>query len=237
MTALAERTEQLSELRNKAEQVVELVSSPQFERQRQPESQPETAPAARRDAWYQSLEDAILDLSNALPEGTEDYDTRKLFEFLIELRRAITADPAVADVGDDVELAVMKLRDVLGRIGRRLEHNILDNPQVAAQSIFQTLANIGVGDLARLLGVSTKTINTWKAGGPVTRKTERVVMLAQLLTYLRSSMTPVGLVMWFDAPRPQLGGRTPLELLNENEAAARESLVPLARGARGQLAS
>ena len=94
----------------------------------------------------------------------------------------------------------MKLRDVLGRIGRGLEHNILDDPQVAAQYIFETLANIGVGGLARLLGVSTKTINTWKAGGPVTRKTQRLVMLAQLLTYLRSSMTPVGLISVRRAP-------------------------------------
>ncbi|MGI8845558.1 MAG: hypothetical protein ACR2HC_05195 [Thermoleophilaceae bacterium] len=64
-----------------------------------------------------------------------------------------------------------------------------------------------------------------------------MVVLAQLLTHLRASMTPVGLVMWFDAPRHQLGGRTPLQLLNEHEATAREALMSLARGARGQLAS
>jgi hypothetical protein len=237
MVAMVEMTEQLSELQSKAKHVVEMVSPPQSERERSPQTEPESSPIERRAAWYQRLEDAILDLSNSLPEGTEDYDARKLFEFLIELRRAIAADSEGTDDEGDVELAVLKMRDVLSRIGRRLEHSILDNPQVAAQSIFQLFANISGGDVARLLGVSTKTINTWKAGGPVTRKTERVVTLAQLLTYLRSSMTPVGLVMWFDAPRPQLGGRTPLELLNENEAAARELLVPLARGARGQLAS
>lgn len=184
--------------------------------------------SSRRTFAGETVEAVNVELRN-LPHA------RELLEFLIELRRAIAADPTATDGGGDVELAVMKLRDVLGRIGRGLEHNILDDPQVAAQYIFETLANIGVGGLARLLGVSTKTINTWKAGGPVTRKTQRLVMLAQLLTYLRSSMTPVGLVIWFDAPRPQLGGHTPL--LNENEAAARESLVALARGARGQLAS
>jgi hypothetical protein len=49
-------------------------------------------------------------------------------------------------------------------------------------------------------------------------------------------MTPVGLVMWFDAPRTQLQGRTPLQVLDEHEAMAHELLVSLARGARGQLA-
>ncbi|WP_259315192.1 hypothetical protein [Capillimicrobium parvum] len=233
---MAEVAEQMTVLRHKAEQVEELVSPPRSVRERRPETAAEESLAQRRWGWYQGLEDAVLDLSNSLPEGTEDYDARKLFEFLIELRRAITADPEASDERGEVELATIKMRDVVHRIGRRLEHNILDDPQSAARSVFTTLRSVGVGDLSRLLGVSTKTINTWKAGGPVTRKADRVVVLAQLLTYLRSSMTPTGLVMWFDAPRHQLGGRTPLQLLDENEAAARETLVALARGARGQLA-
>lgn len=237
MSPVAEMTEQMAVLRHKAERVEELVTPPRPEGEDRPRIEPAVSLVGRRWAWYQRLEDAVLDLSISLPEGTEDYDARKLFEFLIELRRALTADSKVTDDRGDVELATMKMRDVLSRIGRRLEHSILDDPQAAARFIFATLSNISVGDLARLLGVSTKTINTWKGGGPVTRKVERVVVLAQLLTYLRYSMTPVGLVMWFDAPRHQLGGRTPLELLDKNEAAARETLVSLARGARGQLAS
>jgi hypothetical protein len=204
-------------LRDKAEQVVVL------------------ARAERRAAWYQQLEDAVLDLSNALPQGTEDYDARKMFEFLVGVRRALTADPT--DEGGEVELQTLKLRDVVRRIGRRLEHDELDDPTVAARGVFGTLKDVPVGDLSRLLGVSTKTVNTWKAGGPVTRNATRVVVLAHLLTYLRASLSPAGLVLWFDAPRHQLGGRTPLQLLDEDgPAAAREQLVPLARGARGQLA-
>jgi hypothetical protein len=210
-------------LRDKAEQVVELVRDPGL--------------AERRMAWYQELEDAVLDLSNALPQGTEDYDARKMFEFLVGVRRAIVADPSGTDDRGEIELKTIQLRDVVRRIGRRLEHDELDDANVAARAIFATLKGVPVTDLSRLLGVSTKTVNTWKAGGPVTRKTGRVVVLAQLLTYLRSSLTPAGLVMWFDAPRHQLRGRTPLQLLDEDgPAAAREQLVPLARGARGQLA-
>ena len=210
-------------LRDKAEQVVELVRDPGL--------------AERRMAWYQELEDAVLDLSNALPQGTEDYDARKMFEFLVGVRRAIVADPSGTDERGEIELKTIQLRDVVRRIGRRLEHDELDDANVAARAIFATLKGVPVTDLSRLLGVSTKTVNTWKAGGPVTRKTGRVVVLAQLLTYLRSSLTPAGLVMWFDAPRHQLRGRTPLQLLDEDgPAAAREQLVPLARGARGQLA-
>src|SRR4051812_27073737 len=210
-------------LRDKAEQVVELVREPGL--------------AERRWAWYQELEDAVLDLSNALPEGTEDYDARKMFEFLVGVRRAITADPSGTDEAGEIELRTLELRDVVRRVGRRLEHNELDDPSVAARAIFTMLRGVGVSDLSRLLGVSTKTVNTWKAGGPVTRKAARVVVLAQLLTYLRASMTPAGLVMWFDAPRHQLGDRTPLQLLDEAGPAARPAPPPpLAPGAPGQAA-
>lgn len=219
MCAITQPADPIGVLRQTAERVEQLARPPH-------------RPAQPDLDWYHALEDAVLELSHALPEGPEDYDARKLFEFLVGLRRAVAAgsDP-------EVELAALKLGDVVRRITRRLEHEELDDPRAAADSVFATLRNVGVGDLSRLLGVSTKTVNAWRAGRPVTRNADRVVVLAQLLTYLRASMTLGGLVMWFDAPRHQLGGRTPLELLSENEATAREVLVSLARGARGQLAS
>ena len=225
MSIVVEETQDLAHLRDKAARVEQLMAAG------------ERARAEQRGEWYRRLEDAVLDLSHALPEGTEDYDARKLLEFQVGLRRAIDADPDAADKRGEVELAAIRMTDVARRIGRRLEHSELDDPRAAADFIFETLRGAGVTDLGRLFGVSTKTVNAWKAGGPVTRNARRVVVLAQVLTYLRASMTPAGLVMWFDAPRHQLDGGTPLELLDDDEANARELLLSLARGARGQLAS
>ena len=234
MSVLAQAPDELGSLRRKAEHVGELIGP----------ARPAPAPAResvdaaleRRRRWYAAVEDAILDLSNALPEGTEDYDARKLFEFLVELRRAIDADPAGRDERGDVELRTMMMRDVLRRISRRLLHDELDDPRTAVDFVLAALRGVGAGDLARLLGVSTKTVGAWRAGRPVTRNAERVVVLAQLLSYLRSSLTPLGLVMWFDAERDQLDGRTPLQLLDRGVASAHAPLVALARGSRGQLA-
>jgi len=186
--------------------------------------------------WYRKVEDAVLDLSGALPQGTEDYDGRKLFEFMVALRRAITADEDGADEAGEVDLARMRMGDVVHRIVRRLEHDELDDPRVAADAVFATLGGVPVGDVARLLGVSTKTVGAWRAGRPVTRNALRVVVVAQILTYLRASLTPLGLVLWFDSARDELGGRSPLEVLSAGGAGAREELVALARGLRGQLA-
>jgi hypothetical protein len=231
LSALADIHE-LGALRHKAERVRELIGPPHVA----PVQDDVRRHRAQRAQAYKAIEDGILDLSTALPQGTEDYDARKLFEFLVGLRRAIDADPDARDARGEVELHKLMMRDVLQRIERRLLHDELDDPRIAADFVFATLQRVPAGDLARLLGVSTKTVGAWRAGRPVTRNGERVVVLAQLLSYLRASLTPLGIVMWFDAPRDQLGGRTPLELLGRGVAAAREPLVSLARGARGQLA-
>lgn len=187
-----------------------------------------------QERWYREIEDAVLDLSSVLPQGAEDYDARKLFEFLIELRRALTTDPENAS--GDIELAAARMRDVVRRISRRIDHEALDDPNAAAAAIVAATPGIPARDLATLLGVSEKTIGSWRAGGAVERNADRVVVVAQLLTYLRASMTPRGLMMWFRASRPQLDGHAPLDLL-ANPAEAREPLTELARGARAQLGS
>jgi hypothetical protein len=234
MSALAD-TPELESLRDKAEHVRELIGPVRSGPGPGDDHDLQHARLWRQHS-YQQLEDAILDLSSALPQGTEDYDARKLFEFLVGLRRAIDADPDVVDAAGEVELHGMMMRDVLARIERRLLHDELDDPRAAVDFVFTTLERIPAGDLARLLGVSTKTIGAWRAGRPVTRNGERAVVLAQLLSYLRPSLTPLGIVMWFDAERDQLDGRTPLQLLERGVASAHAPLVALARGSRGQLA-
>jgi hypothetical protein len=192
-----------------------------------------------RTVWYNNVEARVVDLSRTLPaeaQGAQGYDLRKLFEFLLEMRNAIDSDPQGRDSAGEVELARMKMGDVTRRIGRRLMHEQLDDPRAAADYVFATLHGVGAGDLARILGVSSKTVSNWKVGRPVVRGVQRVVTVAHTLTYIRASMTPLGLVMWFDAPRDQLGNRTPLQVLNANVSRARPILIELARGSRGQLA-
>jgi hypothetical protein len=200
-------------------------------------AEPLPATTAARLTWFTRLEDAILALVRALPDGGDDYDAGRMFEFSVALRRAIEAAPDGADPDGAIELAALSVGDVVRRVGRRLEHDALDAPRAAADYVLAALASAGAGELGRLLGVSTKTVGAWRAGRPVTRNADRVVLTAQVLTHLRGSMTPRGVLLWFDAPRAQLDGRTPLQLLDEDgPAAAREPLTALARGLRGQLA-
>jgi hypothetical protein len=178
----------------------------------------------------------VLDLSNSMPEGAEDYDVLKLLGFVVDLRRALESDPDAHDRTGEVEIATMRMADVVKRVGRRLLHERLDDPQAAAAFVLETLGDVSVSEVAALLGVSTKTVGSWRQGSRVRNNTRRVIVIAQALSYLRSSMTATGIVMWFDAERDQLGGLTPLALLEQDEASAHAKLIGLARATRGQLA-
>ncbi|HTR74532.1 MAG TPA: hypothetical protein VMH33_04650 [Solirubrobacterales bacterium] len=224
----------LEELRSKAEQIEDLVSpagGPPLRKDRGIEL------VERRQTWHQQVVDAVLDLSNSMPEGVEDYDVRKLLELVVELRKLLDADPEGLDAGGKIELATMQTADIARRLHRRLVHEQLDDPRVAARLIFSALVQLPVSDLGRLLGVSTKTVRSWQHGNPIRQSGDRVVLIAQILTYIRSSMTAVGVKMWFEAEHDQLEGSTPLQLLEEDPATAYEILVNLARGSRGQLAN
>jgi hypothetical protein len=231
-TALLDPTTRES-LRSKAELVEDLVERSVDERPSADEKL--KAREERRWGWYHRVEDAVLDLTNALPAGTEDYEARQLFVFLTQLRRAIDEDPKTTDQAGRVRLAAMSMVDVARRMERRLQHSVLENPDEAARYVFAQLDSIGATDVARLLGVSTKTVGAWKAGKPVKQKAERVKLVAQLVSYLRYSMTQTGLLMWFDNAADTLGERSPLQLLDASVRTAWEPLVAYARGGRGQL--
>jgi hypothetical protein len=221
-------------LRSKAELVEDLVERSADER---PSAEERLKPRLeRRRGWYRRLEDAVLDLANALPAGTEDYEARQLFVFLTELRRAIDEDARSTDKAGRVRLAAMRMADVARRLERRLQHSVLESPDEAARFVFAQLDSAGATELARLLGVSTKTVGAWRSGKPVKQRVERVKLVAQLVSYMRYSMTQTGLLMWFDNEADRLGGRSPLQLLDESVPGAWEPLVSYARGGRGQLA-
>lgn len=210
----------LDRLQRKAEQVEKLV----------------VPTVADRGSWFRAIEDSVLDLSNAMPAGIEDYDVRKLLDLTVDLRRAVEVDRDADDSQGHVELATLRVGDVVRRIRRRLLREHLDNPRAASDFVFQSLRELGISEIATMLGVSTKTVGAWRRGGAIKHNVGRLTLVAQLLSYLRYSMTARGMMMWFEAPRNQLGGRTPLQLLAGEDPSTHARLIGLARGSRSQLA-
>jgi hypothetical protein len=224
-----------STLRSKASTVEQLVDARRSVDERPSAREKLAQRRARRSEWYRKLEDAVLDLTNLLPAGTEDYEARQLFRFLVELGRAIEDDPKTTDAAGQVRLATMRLRDVVLRMGRQLEHSTLEDENEAARFVIAQLPNLSAADLGALFGVSDRTIRNWKDGSAVRQNVQRVRLVAQLVSYLRHTMTQTGVLMWFQNEADLLGGQSPGALLDGDLTAAWAPLVSYARGGRAQL--
>lgn len=204
---------------------------------------PELALAAERDQRvrhrervFEELRGAIVGLARSPVWRAHDL-ARELLLTLEDLRSAIEGDPDALDPQWREREALMRMRVVVQAMVRQLDHGAIDSPAVAAKYVAETLGELEGGEVARLLGATTKSVDNWRRGRveQIKRNPSRIALIGQLVYELRGSMTPRGILLWFDRPREQFGGSTPRELLDADVADAAGKLLPLARGGRGQL--
>jgi hypothetical protein len=87
-------------------------------------------------------------------------------------------------------------------------------------------------DLAQLLGTSDQTIQRTLANPTLVKPGRRLQMVARLVFVLRRGWTPEGVVAWFYRPRPELGNRGVLEVIDE--ADLEQEVLDLAGHGRAQ---
>jgi hypothetical protein len=191
---------------------------------------------AHRRRQFEALRDEVVQLARSPLWRAHDL-ARELLLTLEDLRAAIEADPQAMDPGWHEREAMMRMRVVTQAMLRQLDHGAIDSPAVAAKLVVETLADVEAREVARLLGATPKSVENWRSGRveQVRRNPSRVALIGALVYELRASFTPRGILLWFDRPREQFGGRTPRELLDADVADAAGKLLPLARGGRGQL--
>jgi hypothetical protein len=149
---------------------------------------------------------------------------------LIEnLRDDLAADAQGADPQWRVRESLQRGLVVLQTMVRQLDHRDLDDPGHAARFVAQALAGTEPEQTAALLD-STGLRDRDRSDEHATRTT----LVAHLVYELLGSMTPRGVQMWFDTRMPQLAGRTPRQLVDENSDLHRPALISLARAGRGQ---
>ena len=191
---------------------------------------------AARATFFDALRAAVLAVAKSSAWRAHDL-ARELLLLVEEFRDAITADPDAQDPEWRQREALQRMLVVLHAMIRQLEHDAIDRPEKAAQFVAKTLSDVEVSEVAVLLESSPRMVANYRKGqvGEIRKHPNRVTLVGQLVYELRYSMTPRGVLLWFDAPMDLLGGRTPRELLDEDPVANRDKLMALARGGRGQL--
>ncbi len=98
------------------------------------------------------------------------------------------------------------------------------------RSLRETLPSISLTQLAALLGRSQRQVNRWAT--QTSAPARRLELVARIAALLRHSWTEEGVVAWFLRPRSDLGGKTPVDVIDEP---ARElDLITAARRGRAQ---
>ena len=74
-------------------------------------------------------------------------------------------------------------------------------------------------DVAALLGVDLRRFQRWASASERTRPegedARRLRAVARIVAQLRHAYTAAGVLAWFERPRPELGDRTPREMLDD----------------------
>lgn len=187
----------------------------------------ERVDALRRRVWSVARSPAwrAHDLARALLVAVED------------LRAAAAADPDGTDRAWQVREALARTRAIAQESRRRLTHEALDRPEEAARFVAGELGVVEVGEVARLLDITPRMLANYRNGdvGRIRKDPNRITLVGLLVDELRSSMTPRGVLLWFDAQMPALGGATPRERLDDDPVRHRAALLAVARGGRAQL--
>jgi hypothetical protein len=189
-----------------------------------------------RDRRFERMRSDIRKLASS-PAWHDHALTVELLLTLEDLRAAIEVDPEALDARWKTREAMKIMEVVVHAMLRRLDHEALDDPAIAAKFVADELASVEAREVARLLGTTMKAVRGWQSGHvePIKRNQERITLIGQLVYELRNSMSEHGIVLWFDRAREQFGDKTPRELIDADVADAARKLRPLARGGRAQL--
>lgn len=185
------------------------------------------------DRWQHTasrLSDAI---NRSVPPSLDAEQVAEIRGELLNILQQVTdGDPARPM--DSVEAALLGLEAI-----RHIVRDALDrqapgegDARTLLLGLQDTLPRVGRRELAELLGVSERSIQRTLASPTPVTPDRRLELLCGLVTLLRRGWTPEGVVAWFKRPRPELGGRSPLEAIDD--PASERAIFELARHGRAQ---
>lgn len=138
---------------------------------------------------------------------------------LLVHRAVLDARAAVEDgERDALRIALERLSHALAALGEAEAVGDARTPKELARWLASAV-EVPQRDIADLLGVDLRRFQRWISARertqPEGEDARRLRAVARLVGQLRHAFTPAGVVAWFDWPRPELGGATPRQLLDD----------------------
>jgi uncharacterized protein (DUF2384 family) len=199
---------------------------------------------ARQDEVPDDLRFFVDELADQLIGLPEDAALRVDPYFLVSAQRALLGALRALD-SDDTSLARRQLRirlEQLRQVYRDIAEGEMvyeDRPASQVATWLAEVLDVSQARLAELSGVSARTFQRWlsptDAAEPEGEDARRLRVISKAANHLRHVLTGPGVVRWFEQPNLQLGGRRPLDVLDEADAAAQ--LSTLAASARSHSAA
>jgi hypothetical protein len=149
---------------------------------------------------------------------------------LITILTMDTSQRDVLDAADDYLMELEAIRHVLRDLLQEQPQALRKQGQELMSQLEAWLPSVAVGALAELLGLSVRQLQRKRHDtGPAGSREQ---LVARLVAMLRHAWTDDGVIAWFHRARADLGGRAPIELLDDH--ARERDLLIAARSGRVQ---
>ncbi len=185
---------------------------------------------ARWSATVRKLSEAI---DRAVPPTLDFEQVAEIRGDLLAIVQSVLAyDPK--HPLDSYEQTLLRLEAI-----RHVIRDVLDqraagehDARLLIKGLEAALPHVGRRDLARLLGMSERSIQRILRNTDHGTPGRRLVLVARLVEQLRRDWTEEGVVAWLSRPRAALGGRAVLDVVDD--PACEHQILALARAGRAQ---
>jgi len=183
---------------------------------------------------HKRLADVSRRLANLKPQleaADLSYEQRAtLYSALVDVSAAMNADPGDLNRFEAALVGIERVRHVVRDALDEFVGGANADRRRLLQELERSLPGVRQTDIAELLAVDPRTIRRWtsEAGEPE----HRLQLVARLVAVLRHAWTPKGILAWFHRFRRDLGGKAPIELLDD--PGSERSLLSAARSSRNQ---
>jgi hypothetical protein len=163
---------------------------------------------------YETARTAALRVNQRLPPQVDADARDEIRRRLIDLLTLSRDQGDLLDLADRALIEAEAVRHVLRDILQEQPPADLRDARSVVELIDDWLPGLTAEQRAELLGVSTRQVQRLRHGRG-RASTHRMQLVARLVAILRHAWTDQGVHAWFHRPRRELGGATPLEVIDD----------------------